>query len=281
MLDILLEPLRGQENVNLHFVKVEPQKPYPFPWPKIYFFSIFPETVYEVPVPLNPLKFNENIKYDLIILGCQVWFLAPSLPITSLLKHEKNKVFHDTPVIAVLTCRKMWKSALECVEKKLNSLESRLIDKVVVCAQGSHTKTLFGTRENLFKPTKILSKFTKNQKWEFGQKDLKLIKQMGEELSCSLEDVVSKGKNPVFTEASLSTRDYKFYYPEIMAKNNFLFFGKFIKKYSRPDTLLRYCFTLIFSIIFLANVFIAIPILELFFRVRSYAKGENNALATD
>ena len=65
---------------------------YPFPWPFLQFFNQFPETVYEdgetpllVDLDDRPI---EDTDFDLIVLGYQVWFLAPSLPVSSFLKGD-------------------------------------------------------------------------------------------------------------------------------------------------------------------------------------------------
>src|SRR5690606_12144234 len=77
--------LLARDDVQLDFIAVQPSTPYPFPWPFLPFFSIFPETVLMRPEPLLPLQVDANKRYDLVILAYQVWFLSPSRPITSFL----------------------------------------------------------------------------------------------------------------------------------------------------------------------------------------------------
>src|SRR5690606_630790 len=77
-------PLLARDDVQVDFLSVQPAKPYPFPWPFLTFFSIFPETVLMRPEPLQPLQVDPGKRYDLVILAYQVWFLSPSRPITSL-----------------------------------------------------------------------------------------------------------------------------------------------------------------------------------------------------
>ena len=64
IIDSFLEPLRGKSGITITESRIEPQSPYPFPWPKLYFFSIIPETVYEIPALLKEPQIDSNKKYD-------------------------------------------------------------------------------------------------------------------------------------------------------------------------------------------------------------------------
>lgn len=266
ILDIFLEPIKSMPNVNLDIIKIEPQVPFPMPWPMVYFFSIMPETVYEVPIPLKEPEFDENRRYDLIILGCQVWFLAPSLPISSFLKHRKNKVFSDTPVIAVMTCRKMWYQTLITIENRLISLNSRLLDKVVICVKGSQSKTLYNTKENLFEQGQAVNP---SKVWTYNSEELELIRRMGGELAGSLEDIRGNRRaSPVFKEISTAMRNPTFLFPEKITYKSFLFWGKFIKRYSKPGTRLRAFFSALFAAFFIFKIVVGVPFFEVFYRIK-------------
>jgi hypothetical protein len=126
-------PLLAQPDVQVDFLRVEPTSPYPFPWPFLTFFSVFPETVLMRPEPLQPLAVDPDKRYDLIILAYQVWFLSPSRPITSFLaSDEAAKLFRDTPVVTLIGCRNMWLMAQEKVKARLAALGARLLDNVVL-----------------------------------------------------------------------------------------------------------------------------------------------------
>ena len=48
-------------------------------------------------------------QFDLVILAYQVWYLAPSGPITAFLKSEAGRrLLHGRPVVTVIACRNMW-----------------------------------------------------------------------------------------------------------------------------------------------------------------------------
>ena len=56
-----------------------------FPWSVYEFLDVFPER-FANPCALAPLKLTANERYDLVILAYQVWYLAPSIPMSSFLQ---------------------------------------------------------------------------------------------------------------------------------------------------------------------------------------------------
>ncbi|MFV0454141.1 MAG: dialkylresorcinol condensing enzyme [Pseudomonas sp.] len=126
-------PLLSRDDVQLDFLAVQPATPYPFPWPFLTFFSIFPETVLMRPEQLQPLQVDANKRYDLVILAYQVWFLSPSRPITSFLASpEAARLLRDTPVVTLIGCRNMWLMAQEKLKARLDALGARLLDNIVL-----------------------------------------------------------------------------------------------------------------------------------------------------
>ena len=119
---------------QIEYCRIEMEKPFPFPWTNKSFFGVFPETFLEIPDRIKPIpqKFLDK-KYDLIILGYQVWYLTPSLPINSFLNTpEAKKMLAHTPVITVIGCRNMWIMAQEKMKKKLKALEANLVGNIVL-----------------------------------------------------------------------------------------------------------------------------------------------------
>lgn len=131
--DSVCAPLLDQPGIQVDFLPVQPARPYPFPWPFLTFFSVFPETVLMHPEPLEPLAVDPAKRYDLIILAYQVWFLSPSRPISSFLaSSEAASLFRDTPVVTLIGCRNMWLMAQEKVKARLAALGARLLDNVAL-----------------------------------------------------------------------------------------------------------------------------------------------------
>lgn len=136
VVDSVLAPLRACEGIQVDELTLQMQQPFPFPWPFMQFFHVFPETVRMQPQPLQPLEIDETVRYDLVILAYQVWFLSPSLPMTSFLATpEAAGLLQDTPVMTLVGCRNMWLMAQEKIKARLQQLGARLIDHAVLTDQ--------------------------------------------------------------------------------------------------------------------------------------------------
>ena len=129
----IVTPLNS-DDIQIDYHNIEMDKPYPFPWTKKEFFGVFPETFLQITEKVNTLPQHIlNKKYDLIILGYQIWYLTPSLPVNSFLSTPEAKtLFSKTPVITVIGCRNMWIMAQEKMKKKLKELGGNLIGNIVL-----------------------------------------------------------------------------------------------------------------------------------------------------
>ena len=142
----LTAPLAEAGDVELHQLVLCPQQPYPFPWPFLRFFDTFPETIYLDPPALEPLGPDAALRYDLVILGYQVWFLSPSGPTAAFLKSPAAKsLLKDTPVVTVVACRDMWLMAQERVKEFLAAYGARLVGNVVLVDEGGSAGSLLAT----------------------------------------------------------------------------------------------------------------------------------------
>lgn len=120
-------------DVEIEKVRIHPQHPFPFPWKTTaLFFDAMPHSVDGVPEPLEPFHFKHS-NYDLIIIGCQPWFLSPNIPINTLLLHPQFKaVANNTPVITISGCRNMWINAQEKVKKRLKETGANLVGNIAL-----------------------------------------------------------------------------------------------------------------------------------------------------
>lgn len=122
------------ENINITYFEIVPEKRFPFPWNKNAFFDAFPESFLQIPSPFVPP--SEKIlskKYDLVILGHQVWYLSPSIPLNSFLKSSYCKtLLQNTPVITVIGARNMWIMSQEKVKKLLLACEAKLVGNIAL-----------------------------------------------------------------------------------------------------------------------------------------------------
>ena len=89
LLDILnnITSNMKEEEVRITLHEITPKKDFDFPWTQERFYDVFPESFLQIPVELlAPDSIVMAKKYDLVILGYQVWYLSPSTPINSFLK---------------------------------------------------------------------------------------------------------------------------------------------------------------------------------------------------
>ena len=129
----IVAPIQKQD-VNIDFHEIKMVNPFPFPWTKSEFFGAFPESYHQIPDEVNTVPDKiMNKDYDLIILGYQIWYLTPSIPINSFLSSEDAKtLLKNKPVITVIGCRNMWIMAQEKMKRKLIDLEARLVGNIVL-----------------------------------------------------------------------------------------------------------------------------------------------------
>ncbi len=142
----VVAPLLAADGIEVKSINLETKIPYPFPWSFLSFFDVFPEAIYLDPPELKKFELYEGEKFDLIIVAYQVWFLAPSLPITAFLKNRTARnVLQDTPVVTLIGCRNMWAMAHETVKQLLAEAHAKLIDNVVLVDQGSNLASFITT----------------------------------------------------------------------------------------------------------------------------------------
>ena len=131
IVDSITTPLKN--NCQLFFEELRPVPAYPFPWNGMPFFQVFPESVKELPCQLEYFKNDPDEDYDLVILAYQVWYLSPSIPLTSFLQSETSKkIFKGRPVITIIGVRNMWIMAQERVKSRINELGGRLVGNIVL-----------------------------------------------------------------------------------------------------------------------------------------------------
>jgi hypothetical protein len=131
IVDSVTAPLKKDN--QLFFEELKPVPAYPFPWSSMSFFQVFPESVREIPCELEPFKNDPDEDYNLVILAYQVWYLSPSIPVSSFLQSETaKKIFKGKPVITVIGVRNMWIMAQERVKSRINELGGRLDGNIVL-----------------------------------------------------------------------------------------------------------------------------------------------------
>ncbi|MFR9752992.1 hypothetical protein ACL02S_18420 [Nocardia sp. 004] len=127
-------------------IAVEPVRPFPFPWPVPRFFGVFPACVDEdatvdLATPVSELHSKPG---ELVILAYQVWYLAPSLPIRTLLNRHRD-IFAEREVLTLVVCRDKWYSAAVEVHRRLTEMGARIAGAVAAIDTRAHALTLVST----------------------------------------------------------------------------------------------------------------------------------------
>jgi hypothetical protein len=121
------------DGVSVDYFRIMPDLDFPFPWPSDVFFDAMPESVKELPVSLDMSGFPHNKHYDLVILAAQVWFLSPSIPISSFLQSEEVKVFFQGKrVLTLFGVRNMWVVARDSVKRRLLKMGAEPVGNIVL-----------------------------------------------------------------------------------------------------------------------------------------------------
>jgi hypothetical protein len=135
LLDILKSlttPLEGM-GCRVTYKEIVPEEPFPFPWTSDQFYEIFPESRAEVPFKLREMDFSDVLDADLVILGYQPWYLAPSVPVSSFLRLETTgNYLNGRNVLAVAGTRNMWVSAIKSIQARLRQHKANLVGHIAL-----------------------------------------------------------------------------------------------------------------------------------------------------
>lgn len=133
ILDSLLQPLSGDPAFSIEYLEIRPATAYPFPWTRMEFLDVFPESVLEAPIDLKPFAAQQPGEYDLVLLAFQPWYLSPSLPMTAFLQSpETAKIIKGANVLTVIGARNMWVKSFERVKERVDNLGGRLRGNIVL-----------------------------------------------------------------------------------------------------------------------------------------------------
>lgn len=249
-------PLTASDTVELHTLNLEPEKPFPFPWPLLHFFNIFPECIYLDPPAIKAIDIAKDQKFDLVIIAYQVWFLAPSSPITAFLQSEDGKrLLHDVPVITLIGCRNMWTMAQQAMTTLLKDAGARLIDNIVLTDQGSTLASFITT------PRWVLTG-KKNAFWGFPAagikaKEIQAAERFGHAINNALDNDKEKNNDPILRGLGAANVDISILQSEKAGYRSFRIWGKLLRVIGKQDNPLRKL-VLVFYIAFLIALIITV-----------------------
>jgi len=253
------DPLMQSEDIEIVYQNIEPKVPYSFPWGKLEFFDIFPESVYMDGCELKEFEnISEDDDFDLIILAYTVWFLSPSLPISGFLNSKYAKVLKGKPVVTLIACRNMWIMAQEKMKKKLSSLGARLIDNVVLIDQGGNVATFITTPRWMWTGNK--DSILGLPEAGVDPQEIKEASRFGYAIKDALASDLEKEDKPLLRGLNAVRVDNKLVGTEKIAHKSFLIWGKLIKKFGTTGDVGRIPVLFLYFIFLLTLILTVVPI---------------------
>lgn len=255
----IVEPLQEDKSIAVHIETLRTVKSYPFPWKFFSFLDAFPESAHMIAPALQPLALSGDEDFDLVILPYQVWFLAPSLPITAFLKHPlANQLLAGKPVVTVIACRNMWMLAQEKMKVMLGACGARLLDNVVLVDPSPTLASLLTT------PLWLLS----------GKRDfLKMLPpagvdaasihasiRFGRALRDALHNDQERGSAPLLAGLKAVDSDPHLLVSEKAGTRSFYIWGKLLRLIGNPGQLRRYPFLLLYVIFLITLILTVVPL---------------------
>lgn len=208
---------------------------------------------------LEPLALTGEENFDLIIVFYQVWFLAPSLPVTAFLQHPvAARLLLNKPVITVIACRNMWLMAQNKMKAMLASLGARLIDNVVLADRGNVFATLITT------PRWFL---TGNQTGFWGlptpgiaPDEIRQARRFGLAIQTALTVDAEKREAPLLIGLKAVEANPTLYFSERAATRSFYWWGKLLRVAGEPGQWRRKPLLLVYVIFLITLIVTVLPV---------------------
>lgn len=255
----IVEPLQQDPALSIYIETLRPLHNYPFPWKFFSFLDAFPESAHMVAPPLQPLSLTGDEDFDLVILPYQVWFLAPSLPVTAFLKHPvAKKILHGKPVVTVIACRNMWMLAQEKMKQMLQACHARLLDNVVLVDSSATLVSLITT------PLWMLS----------GRRDvvpglppagidagtIKASSRFGFALRDALHHDLERGTAPLLSGLKAVDANPHLLFSEKAGARSFYLWGKLLRAVGKPGQRRRRPFLMLYVSFLIALILTVVPL---------------------
>lgn len=253
-------PLERSEGVEVRYECLQPQQPYPFPWPFFRFLDTFPESVYLCPPRLKPLSLQGDEEFDLVILAYQVWFLSPSLPTTAFLQSETGqRLLEGRPVVTLIACRNMWLMAQEKVKTLLSRAGARLLDNVALVDRGSSLLTFIttprwmltgnkGSSEGLLPPAGV------------AERDIAEASRFGRALREALAEDRELGTEPLLTGLGAVEVDVRLIPSEKIGSRSFMIWGRLLRKLGPGGSTARKPVLFVYVVFLVSLILTVVPV---------------------
>jgi hypothetical protein len=254
----ILGPLESNPDARIDWREIRPLPPYAFPWRFLSFFDVFPESVYKDPPPIESCGIAPDAHYDLIVLGYQVWFLSPSLPIVAFLKSPEAQALRERPVITVVGCRNMWVTAHQAMLGLLRDLGARLVDNVVLTDEGPIWATFITTPWWLLTGNKgPLMGILPEAGISAGA--IRRSERFGHALNAALPRLGKAGEGPFLSGLQAATVQPLTLLAERIGYRSFRIWGRILRAVGKPGSGARKPVLLIYVVFLIAMILIVLP----------------------
>lgn len=254
----LVSPLVLAADVELVEEVLRPREPYPFPWPFWSFLDVMPETVLLEPPALEPLSVRADEQFDLIVLAYQVWYLAPSGPMTAFLKSQAGRqLLHGRPVVTAIACRNMWLMAQEAVKRLIKEAGGQLRDNVVFTDQGSALATFITTPRWLL--TGRRDAFWGLPAAGVAEEDIANADRFGRALLSALRTERVRENAPMLAGLGASSVDPRLIFSERAGQRAFSVWSRLIRFGGTPGSVGRSPLLALFCVYLIAMILTIVP----------------------
>lgn len=255
----IVEPLQQDDSLSVHIETLRPVTPFPFPWSFFSFLDAFPESAHLVPCELQPLSLKGDEDFDLIILPYQVWFLAPSIPVTSFLKHPvAQKLLAGKPVVTVIACRNMWMLAQEKMKKLLDDCRARLLDNIALVDPSPTMASLWSTPFWMLTGKKDYLRFLPPAGVDAAS--IAAARRFGLALRDALHNDAERGVAPLLTGLKAVDSNPHLLFSEKAATRSFFVWGKLLRAVGKAGQLRRYPFLVLYVIFLITLISTVVPL---------------------
>jgi len=129
----IFSEIQNFTDVNISYKEIKPIPKFDFPWTMQKFFDVFPDSVSLNACELDNSEFTDNENYDLIVLAGQVWYLSPSIPISSFLQSEEAaQILNNKNVVTIYGVRNMWVNAHKQTQRLIKNNGGNLVGNIVL-----------------------------------------------------------------------------------------------------------------------------------------------------
>lgn len=258
ILQSVVGPIKENKGITVDHLVIKPKVNFPFPWPFGQFFRVFPETVAMDPIELEPFT-TQFEQYDLIILSYQVWFLTPSLPISSFMQlPQTKKLFNNTPVVTVIGCRGMWLSAQEKMKKLLADANAKLVDNVVLSDDCGAAFSFLAT------PLWMMTGKKKPLSWVpaagVSENDITNARRFGVAINQRLACDESAITRPMLTGLNAVKINEKLIASERVGNHSFSIWSKILKKFGSQQSIGRAIGLSVYVVFLVTLILTVVPI---------------------